>query len=375
MTKSSPSSWVQSYRGAIKGPQQRIMLQRLNINRLILAVVLTVASLVIGTAGFTYIEHYGPIDAFYMTVTTVSTVGFGEVKPFSQAGRLFVSFYILYNLVVVAYLVSVLSAFIFDGELRKIYKMIKTDQEIKRFSSHVIVCGFGRNGRRAYQELRATGARVVVIESDQELMKSIIDGQTGEDYDGDGMAGGRIFTVFGDATTDLVLKQAGVEWASALITSLPKDADNVFVALSARALNPRLKIIARASLKTSESKLISAGADSVVLPDVIGGSHMAKLVVRPEVIRFLDLISGLSADKLRLEEMTFQQIRRDLHGRSIRELDVRSITGATIIGLRQADGSLLVSPPVDYVPIAGDVLLVLGSEEQIENFEVRFRQL
>ena len=347
----------------------------ININRLILAIVLTVLSLVIGMTGFTVIEHYGPIDAFYMTVTTIATVGFGEVQPFSQAGRLFVSFYILYNLVVVAYLVSVFSAFIFDGELRKIYRMIKTDQEIKRFSGHIIVCGYGRNGRRACQELRANGARVVVIEADQELMKRITEGNTGEDYEGDDLPGGKIFTVFGDATSDNILKQAGVERASALITSLPKDADNVFVALSARALNPRLKIIARASLKTSESKLLSAGADSVVMPDEIGGSHMAKLVVRPEVIRFLDLISGLSADKLRLEEMSFQQLRRDLRGRSIRELDVRSITGATIIGLRQASGSLLVSPPVDYVPLDGDVLLVLGSEEQIETFEVRFRQL
>jgi len=347
----------------------------ININRLILAIVLTVLSLVIGMTGFTVIEHYGPIDAFYMTVTTIATVGFGEVQPFSQAGRLFVSFYILYNLVVVAYLVSVFSAFIFDGELRKIYRMIKTDQEIKRFSGHIIVCGYGRNGRRACQELRANGARVVVIEADQELMQRITEGNTGEDYEGDDLPGGKIFTVFGDATSDNILKQAGVERASALITSLPKDADNVFVALSARALNPRLKIIARASLKTSESKLLSAGADSVVMPDEIGGSHMAKLVVRPEVIRFLDLISGLSADKLRLEEMSFQQLRRDLHGRSIRELDVRSITGATIIGLRQASGSLLVSPPVDYVPLDGDVLLVLGSEEQIETFEVRFRQL
>ena len=351
------------------------MIRRLNINRLLLAIVLTGLSLVFGMAGFMGIEHYHPIDAFYMTVTTIATVGFGEIHPFSLAGRLFVSFYILYNLVVVAYLVSVFSSFIFDGELRKIYKMIRTDQEIKRFSGHVIVCGFGRNGRRAYQELIANGVRVVVIEMNQELMKSHAEGETDEDYDGDGVAGGNIFAVFGDATADRILKQAGVERASSLITALPKDADNVFVALSARALNPRLRIIARASHKTSESKLLSAGADSVVMPDEIGGSHMANLVVRPEVIRFLDLISGLSADKMRLEEMSFQQLRSDLHGRSIRELNVRSITGATIIGLRQANGSLLVSPPVDYVLAAGDVLLVLGSEEQIESFEVRFRQL
>jgi voltage-gated potassium channel len=351
------------------------MLKQANMNRIILAIVLTVASLVIGMVGFSTLEHYSLIDAFFMTVTTISTVGYGEVHPLSDAGRIFVSFYILYNLVVVAYLVSVMSTFIFDGELRKLFKMYRTDQEIRRFSGHIIVCGFGRNGRKAFQELRLNGARVVVVEQDEQLMKNITEGRNGEDYDGDGIAGGKVFTVVGDATNDLILQQAGVERATALITALPKDADNVFVALSARALNPRLKIIARASYKTSESKLLSAGADSVVMPDEIGGSHMANLVVRPEVIRFLDLISGLSPDKLRLEEMNYSQMRHELQGRSIRELDVRSITGATIIGLRQADGTLLVSPPVGYVPVAGDVLLLLGSEEQIETFEVRFRQL
>ena len=351
------------------------MLKRPDITRIVLAAVLTLTSLLVGMTGFMAIEQFNLIDAFYMTVITISTVGFGELHPLSDIGRLFVSFYILYNLVVVAYLVSVLSTFIFDGELRKLFHMYRTDQEIKRFSGHVIVCGFGRNGRKAYHELRNNGARVVVIEQDESLIRNLSDGRTGEDYDGDGAAGGKIFAVVGDATNDLILQQAGVTRASALITALPKDADNVFVALSARALNPRLKIIARASYKTSESKLLSAGADSVVMPDEIGGSHMANLVVRPEVIRFLDLISGMSADRLRLEELTFQQMRRDLQGQSIRQLDVRSVTGATIIGLRQAAGTVLVSPPVDYVPAPGDVLLVLGSEAQIESFEVKFRQL
>jgi len=351
------------------------MLKRANVNRLLIAMTLTLVSLVVGMLGFMGIENYAPVDAFYMTVTTIATVGFGEIHPFSESGRLFVSFYILYNLVVVAYLVSVVSTFIFDGELRKLFKMYRADQEIKRFSGHIIVCGFGRNGRKAFHELRLNGARVVVVEQDPQLMKDLSEGRNGEAEDGDGLAAGNIFTVVGDATHDDVLEQAGVRRASALITALPKDADNVFVALSARALNPHLNIIARATYKTSESKLLSAGANSVVMPDEIGGSHMANLVVRPEVIRFLDLISGLSADKLRLEEMSYQQLRRDLRGRSIRELDVRSITGATIIGLRQADGTLLVSPPVDYVPAVGDVLLLLGSESQIETFEVRFRQL
>ena len=287
---------------------------------------------------------------------------------------MFVTVYILFNLVVVAYLVSVLTTFIFEGELTNLFHMFRNDQEIKRFSGHVIVCGFGRNGRRAYHELRANGARVVVIEQNQELMRDLSEGSNGEDFDNDGAPGGAIVSVFGDATTDLVLQKAGVMRASALITALPKDADNVFVALSARALNPRLKIIARASNKTSESKLRTAGADAVVMPDEIGGSHMAKLVVRPEVIRFLDLISGLTADQLRLEELSFQLMRSDLRGQSIRELDLRSRTGANVIGLRHADGSFTVSPGADYVPVEGDVLLVLGSEQQIESLEVQFRQ-
>ena len=351
------------------------MLKRVNFNRLLLAFLLIALSLGSGMAGFMGIEGYNAPDAFYMTVITVSTVGFGELHKLSPLGRMFVAFYILFNLVVVAYLVSALSTFIFDGELRKIFKMYRLDKEIKRFSGHVILCGFGRNGRKAHHDLVMNGARVVVIEKQEQLLKSLSSDPDGDDYDNNGVPGGKITAVVGDATSDAVLLQAGVQRASALITALPSDADNVFVALSARALNPRLNIIARASYKTSESKLLSAGANSVVMPDEIGGSHMANLVVRPEVIRFLDLISGLSADKLRLEEMSFSQLRRDLHGRSIRELDVRSVTGATIIGLRRADGSLLVSPPVGYVPETGDVLLLLGSEEQIEMFEVRFRQL
>jgi voltage-gated potassium channel len=351
------------------------MLKRVHFNRLIVAVTIAVSSLVIGMAGFISIEGFNLIDAFYMTVITVSTVGFSELHPLSDAGRLFVSFFILYNLVVVAYLVSVLSSFIFDGELRKLFRMIRTDQEIKQFKGHVIVCGFGRNGRRAYQELRANGAQVVVVEVDKELMKRTTEGTTGEDYSGDGLPGGTIFTVCGDATMDLVLHQAGVERASALITALPKDADNVFVALSARALNPRLKIIARASQKTSESKLLSAGADSVVMPDEIGGSHMAKLVVRPEVIRFLDLITDLSTAKLRLEEIGYAQLRPEHKDTSLREMDVCATSGATVIGLRHASGALTMSPPVDYVPVSGDVLLLLGSEEQMSRFDTRFRQL
>ncbi len=318
------------------------MLQKSQINSLKYAAGLTISSVIIGITGFMAIEHFNVPDAFYMSVITVAGGGYEVLRPLSQAGRIFTSFYILYNLLVVAYLVSVITTFIFDGELRKLFKMYRTDQDIKRFSGHVIICGFGANGRKEYQRLLNNSVRVVVIEQNEQLLKELSEGRNGADVDGDGVPGGKIFYVLGDATLDAVLEQAGVGKASAIIAALPNDSDNMSVSLSARALNQRLNIIARASHKASERKLIAAGANSVVMPDEIGGSQMADLVVRPEVIRFLDMISGLSADKLRLEELAYQQLKRELQGISIRDLDVRSLTGATIIALRQSNGNLLV---------------------------------
>ena len=341
------------------------MLKQLNFNRLWLALGLLAFSFTVGVGGFMMLEEFSFIDAFYMTVITASTVGFGEVHPLSDGGRLFTSFYILFNLLVVAYLVSVLTTYIFDGELRHLFRMIRADQEIKSFRNHVIVCGFGRNGYKAYDELRLSGTRAVVVEQNQALLVA-----TNEHLARDQ----QILAVFGNATLDSTLRQAGIEHARALITTLPSDADNVFVALSARELNPHITIIARASARSSVSKLMSAGANSVVLPDEIGGSHMANLVIRPEVIRFLDMISGLDPNKLRLEELPFGELRPSLRGRSIRELDVRSRTGATVIALRrEADNELVVSPAADYRPAAGDVLLVLGNEEQIQAIHQQYK--
>ncbi|TFZ63123.1 potassium channel protein [Hymenobacter sp. UV11] len=339
------------------------MLKQLNLSRLWLALGLLAFSFSVGVGGFMLLENYSFVDAFYMTVITASTVGFGEVHPLSSVGRIFVAFYILFNLLVVAYLVSVLTTYIFDGELRHLFRMIRADQEIKSFRNHVIVCGFGRNGYKAFDELRHSGTRAVVVEQNEAMLRAVNES-----------GGPQIPAVYGDATTEVALRQAGIEHARALITTLPKDADNVFVALTARELNPHLTIIARASARSSVSKLISAGANSVVMPDEIGGSHMANLVIRPEVIRFLDMISGLGPNKLRLEELSFGEMRPSMRGQSIRELDVRSRTGATVIALRRGQGGELeVSPAADYRPSAGDVLLVLGNEEQIQAVHTQYK--
>ncbi|GAA4363404.1 potassium channel protein [Hymenobacter saemangeumensis] len=331
------------------------MKKRFNLTRLYIAVLLTMSSIVLGVLGFMGSADYGFVDALYMTAITISTVGYGTVGELGTSGKLFVAFYVLLNLGVAGYVVSVLTQYIFDGELRRMFKMYRTNQEISKFTGHVIVCGFGRNGSKAFHELRQGGTECVVVEQDENLLRIEVQNS----------GGGRVAAIFGDATDEAVLRQAGVLRARALITALPKDADNVFVALTAREMNPKLKIIARASSRSSVSKLHSAGADSVVMPDEIGGSHMANLVIRPEVIRFLDMISGLDPEKLRLEEMPVVEMRPALQGQSIRELDIRSRVGATVIALRLHHGELVVSPAADVRPAPGDVLLLLGTEAQI----------
>ncbi|OWP65160.1 potassium channel protein [Hymenobacter amundsenii] len=339
--------------------------RRFNLSRFVGALVLTVTGLAVGIGGFMWIEKFSFLDAFYMTMITVSTVGYGELHPLSPEGRLFVSVYIFFNLLILAYLLSVLTTYIFDGGLRTMFAMLRNDQEIRGYSDHVIVCGFGRNGRKAYLELRASGAQVVVVELDEAVLQ--------EDVADEAAQNENISVVRGDATLDDTLRAAGVERARALITALPKDADNVFVALTARELAPNITIVARASLKSSETKLIRAGADSVVMPDEIGGSHMANLIMRPEVIRFLDMISGLGPHRLRLEEMRTEELRAELQGRSIRELDVRSRTGTTVIGLRHQSGEFTISPSADIIPGRGDVFLFLGTEDQIVKLLDLFR--
>ncbi|QJX48469.1 potassium channel protein [Hymenobacter taeanensis] len=341
----------------------RAIWHRFNLSRFVGALVLTASSFAVGIGGFMWIEKFNFIDAFYMTMITVSTVGFGELHPMSPAGRVFVSLYIFFNLLMLAYLLSVLTTYIFDGGLRNMFAMLKNDQEIRRFENHVIVCGFGRNGQKAYHELRASGAQVVVVEQNDSLLKDAVEDSSEA-----------IASVIGDATLDETMRGAGIARARAIITALPKDADNVFVALTARELNPHITIIARASLKSSETKLLRAGADSVVMPDEIGGSHMANLVMRPEVIRFLDMISGLGPRKLRLEELSTSEMRQELQGLSIRDLNVRSRTGATVIGLKRHDGELVVSPSADLIPGPSDVFLFLGTDEQITTVLNQFRK-
>ncbi len=334
------------------------------IKRLLIALGLALVSLVVGTVGFMTIGDLNLRQAFYMTTITFSTTGFEEVKPLTPAGEIFTSFYILFNLFVFAYFISVLSKYIFEGELQAIFKKYMSDKDLRKLDNHVIVCGFGRNGSKAYADLKANHEPVLVVEMDEQLLKT--KAALGEVPN---------TVIIGDATQDEVLKQAGIERAKAIITTLPKDADNVFVTLTARELNSNIQIIARASDKSTENKLYRAGANSVVMPDEIGGGHMANLVTRPVVIQFLEMLNGMGADKLVLEEIDFAHIRQQAAVVSIRELDIRNKTGVTVIAIKKNHNQIEISPGPDTQIGTDDVLILLGTEDQVKVFMRTFRHV
>ncbi|NJM94431.1 MAG: hypothetical protein HC842_07030 [Cytophagales bacterium] len=210
------------------------LLSRKELRKLLYAFLLTLISLLVGTLGFMEIEKFRLSEAFYMSVITVSTVGFNEVEPLSDAGRIFTSFYILFNLGIFAYVISVITAYIFEGEFGKIYKRFKVDREVNKMREHVIVCGFGRNGMKACEELHRSKRQFVIIDRDAQLIE-----QQSAHYP--------FHFMLGEATADETLKSAGIERASNLIITLPNDAENVFITLTAKELNKNVKVISRAS--------------------------------------------------------------------------------------------------------------------------------
>jgi voltage-gated potassium channel len=313
----------------------------------------------IGVIGFVLIEGYSFFDAFYMTVITVATVGFQEVHPLTDDGRLFTAFLIITSFGTFAYAVTSISKYVVDGEFNQYFKSYKVSAAIEKLDGHVIICGFGRNGKQAAHVLKKHNTRFVVVEEKKEVVSTI----THRFSD---------LVIEGDATHDEVLERAGIAKAKAIITTLPIDADNLFIVLSARTLNPKLTIISRASEDNSDKKLKLAGADNVIMPDKIGGAHMAALVMKPDVIEFVDFITGQGGDNIRLEEITFENLTQEFRNKSIKDLEIRNRSGANIIGFKTAQGEYIVNPSADTKIIPDAKLFVLGTSEQINKLKELF---
>jgi voltage-gated potassium channel len=306
------------------------------------------------------IEGYTLFDAFYMTVITVSTVGFNEVQELTTQGKVFTSFLILASFGTFAYALSSITKYVVGGEYRAYFKDYKMNKEVEKQQSHVIVCGYGRVGTQAVSELKAHDEKYVILEQKQELLEKFREKKEHLFLDG-------------NATSDETLLAAGINNAKALITTLPSDADNLFVVLSARELNPRLQIISRASNYSSVKKLKRAGANNVIMPDSLGGAHMASLVANPDVLEFLDHISIQGQSDCNLEEIKFRNIPSEFKNKSLGELKNSFTTGCSIIGYKNPDGEYIVNPSNEVKILPNSKIFVLGDASQIKDLNKLFR--
>ncbi len=311
--------------------------------------------MIIGTIGYMLIESYSLIDALYMTVITVSTVGFREVKPLSDPGKIFTIAIILSSLGVLAYFLSNLTQSLFKTQLSFFFGGNFKYLKQKKMENHIIVCGYGRNGSQVVHELTAFGEKIIVIDKDHELVVSKM--------------AEPIQFIEGDSTEDQVLLQAGIDKARSLITTLPLDTDNLFVVLTARTLNPAINIISRASSESSEKKLRMAGVNSVVMPERVGGAHMATLVAQPDVMEFMEHLNIHGNSPVQLMEIMCSDLSKDLLNKSIKELELRKKTGANIIGYKTTDGEYILNPTSDTKLSPDSKIFVLGTKEQVKEMQ------
>ncbi len=322
------------------------------------AFFLLLSIVLVGVLGFRYISGYSWIDSLYMTIITLSTVGFGEVQPLGDAAKLFTIFLIVNSVVIYAYSVSVITEYILSKNDPKRSQYRKLQKMINKLDNHIIIVGYGRNGKQAAVKLQAYDKPFVIIENNKNIIEKHQDENT--------------LFIEGNATEDDILINAGIKKSNCLICTLPEDADNLFIVLSARQINKDLKIISRASQDASYKKLRLAGADNVIMPDRIGGDHMASLVVVPDLIEFLDNLSIVGKKSINIEEVDFESMFHDQKERTIRNIDMRSRTGCSIIGYKSPDGEYIVNPEPDTILRPNSKVVVIGRPEQIELLNKEF---
>lgn len=324
-----------------------------------ISALLLIISLMTGTLGFVVIEGFSWTDSFYMAVITFSTVGFNEVYPLSEEGRLFTSIYIIFNLMIFAYVVSVFSTYLFEGELNRLYRKYAYGKEVRKMKDHIIVCGFGRNGNRACEELHSQKVDFVVVDRDEQLIDLI---QNVKKYK----------FILGDPTQEEVLVEAGIHKARALITTLPSDAENVFLTLTAKELNSDILVISRASEESSVKKMQQAGASHVIMPDAVGGLHMAQHITKPFVIEYLDQLSGKNPDGLSLEEVKYEDLKSEYRGQTIEAMDIRNRSGVTVVGLNDKTGNFVFNPSSKVLMEPEVVLVIVGPPTDMDTFKSEY---
>src|ERR1700733_680740 len=313
-----------------------------------------------GTLGFIWIEHYSPFDAFYMTLITVTTVGYQELHPLSFQGRIFNSFLIFFGVTMMLLAVGGMTQVIIELELTQYFGKRRTRKMIDKLQDHIIVCGFGRVGRGAAHELQRAGVPFLIVDKSEDR---------GEWAIRDGMLG-----VLADATDDETLKQAGVLRAKGLIATLQSDADNLFVILSAKALKPELQVSARVASEQSEKKMRLAGADYVYAPYDMTGNRMAQVMLKPHVFQFIDFTTkGMGLD-VGIEQFSGSS-SCEIASKSLAESKIRSELGVIVLAIRKSDGSRHFNPPAEAEIEAGDFLIVMGEQTNLRKLELMLSEV
>jgi len=322
--------------------------------RLALIAAAMLITLGVGTAGFVLIEHYPVFDAFYMTLTTVTTVGYGEIRTLSQAGRVFNSFLILFGVIIMLLAIGAMTQTVIELELNQFFGKRRVKNMIDNLQGHIILCGFGRVGRGAADELSQAGAKFVVVDRDEARVEQA-------------MKRG-ILAVVADASRDETLRDVGIARAKGLIATLASDADNLFLILSAKSLNSKLFLSARVAEEESEQKLRRAGADFVFAPYNSTGHRMAQALLKPHVHQFLDFTTqkvGLDAG---IEQVRVSS-RSQFADQSLSEMQMRRELGVIVLAIRKASGEMHFNPPAEARIVPGDHLIVMGRPDGLRKLE------
>jgi voltage-gated potassium channel len=324
--------------------------------RLALIVLAVLFTLGFGTVGFVVIEHYPAFDAFYMTLTTVTTVGYGEIRALSHAGRIFNSFLISFGVSVIFLAVGAMTQTLIELELNQFFGKRRVKNMIDKLEGHYIVCGFGRLGRAAAEELQQAGVPFVVIDKNEDRAERA-------------MRSGML-AVCADASHDDTLRDVCIAKAKGLIATLASDADNLFLILSAKALNARLQLSARVDEEATEQKMRRAGADFVFAPYNSTGHRMAQALLKPHVHQFINFTTqggnlNVGIDNVGIEQVAVSA-RSEFAEQTLEIMHARRDLGVIVLAIRRADGKMIFNPPVHLQISAGDHLIVMGDSDCLE---------
>jgi voltage-gated potassium channel len=321
------------------------------LKRLQLSFTLLIFTIAFGIAAYSIIEGMSPFNAFYMTIITISTVGFQEVTSLSPAGRVITIIIIITGITIGAYTIGTLFRMLIEGELRKSFGRRKVEKKISELKNHFIVCGYGRIGKLICDELETHGRSFVVVENRPEPIERL--------------EAERVYHYPLDATEEETLVKAGIMKAAGLVTAVGADADNVFISLTARGIRPDIYILARASEPHNEVKLKRAGANKVVCPYLIGGKRMAQVLIRPTVVDFIDIAVMESHLGLQMEECMIKE-GSNLVGKDLVKSNLRKDFGVIIVLIKKHDGEMIFNPQPTEVIEANDLLVVLGKKDDMD---------